>query len=181
MRERLQIIPNIVEGVYPFKDIRLSRADIEWLLHHQRRVNWIDESQQERREIDLRGSDHDEAERIATPIIETIAQRHQLICKKSKLAIEIYPPIHTNKGEGIRRLIKSHKLKSVVYLGDDISDTDAFIEIQRLRSRKKVQGIAIGVLHDGYPVALIEHADLIVNERHEVIPFLTWLIQHLAK
>jgi len=31
-----------------------------------------------------------------------------------------------NKGEGVRRLIEEHGLKSVIYLGDDVSDTDAF-------------------------------------------------------
>jgi hypothetical protein len=30
--ERRQIIPDMKEGIYPFKDIKLTRADVEWLL-----------------------------------------------------------------------------------------------------------------------------------------------------
>src|SRR5881227_2348314 len=29
---RRNIQPNIEQGIYPFKDIKLSRADVEWLL-----------------------------------------------------------------------------------------------------------------------------------------------------
>ncbi|MBV9259112.1 MAG: hypothetical protein JO215_13945, partial [Ktedonobacteraceae bacterium] len=43
------ITPDIERGRYPFKDIKLGRADIEWLLvtHEQGRgpVDWRDEQQ----------------------------------------------------------------------------------------------------------------------------------------
>lgn len=32
LAQRQAIIPDIKRGMYPFKDIKLSRADIEWLL-----------------------------------------------------------------------------------------------------------------------------------------------------
>jgi hypothetical protein len=52
------IIPNIEKGIYPFKGMKLSRADVEWLLatHEDGRgpVNWSDESQREYEGLDLR-------------------------------------------------------------------------------------------------------------------------------
>src|SRR5258708_6055886 len=61
LAERRSIIPDIKRGIYPFKDIRLNRADVEWLLatHEKGRgpVNWGDESQRERYGLDLRGAD----------------------------------------------------------------------------------------------------------------------------
>jgi len=61
LAERLRIIPNIEQGMYPFKDIKLSRADIEWLLatHEEGRgpIDWSDERQRERLGLDLRGAD----------------------------------------------------------------------------------------------------------------------------
>jgi hypothetical protein len=55
------IVPNIEKGIYPFKDIKLSRADIEWLLatHETGRgpVDWSNEQQKERKGLDLRGAD----------------------------------------------------------------------------------------------------------------------------
>src|SRR6266516_1495557 len=59
--ERRSITPDIEQGIYPFKDIRLSRADVEWLLatHENGRgpVDWSNENQRERTGLDLRGAD----------------------------------------------------------------------------------------------------------------------------
>lgn len=61
LADHLTITPDIKQGIYPFKDIALSRADIEWLLatHDNGRgpVDWSDESQRERTGLDLRGAD----------------------------------------------------------------------------------------------------------------------------
>src|SRR5438132_13437883 len=53
------IVPDIKNGIYPFKGMKLSRADIEWLLAtHENRgpVDWSDEIQHEREGLDLRGA-----------------------------------------------------------------------------------------------------------------------------
>ncbi len=59
--ELLAIKPDIEQGIYPFKDMKLARADIEWLLANhekgQRPVDWSDEHQQERLGLDLRRAD----------------------------------------------------------------------------------------------------------------------------
>src|SRR2546429_2016579 len=61
LTRRRAVIPNIEKGLYPFGGMRLSRADIEWLLatHEDGRgpVDWSDESQREREGLDLRGAD----------------------------------------------------------------------------------------------------------------------------
>ena len=55
------IIPDIEKGVYPFRGMKLSRADIEWLLatHENGRgpVDWNNEDQWKREGLDLRGAD----------------------------------------------------------------------------------------------------------------------------
>src|SRR3989442_9373931 len=56
----LAITPDIQQGIYPFKDIKLTRADIEWLLitHEGGRgpVDWNDVQQRSRIGLDLRGA-----------------------------------------------------------------------------------------------------------------------------
>ncbi len=58
---RRAIVPDIEQGIYPFKDIKLNRADVEWLLatHENGRgpVDWSDEWQRQRIGLDLRGAD----------------------------------------------------------------------------------------------------------------------------
>lgn len=60
LSERLTIIPDIEKDIYPFKGLKLSRADVEWLLetHDNGRgpIDWSIESQRERTGIDLRGA-----------------------------------------------------------------------------------------------------------------------------
>src|SRR5579859_477660 len=61
LAERLAIAPDIQRGIYPFKDVKLTRADIEWLLanHEDGRgpVDWSDVQQRSRVGLDLRGAD----------------------------------------------------------------------------------------------------------------------------
>lgn len=70
---RRQVIePDIKKGIYPFKDMKLTRADIEFLLatHENRRgpVNWSDANQQDREGLDLRGADLRGAELSNLPL-----------------------------------------------------------------------------------------------------------------
>ena len=49
-----KITPNVEQGIYPFKDVHLIRADVEWLLATHESggmsgpVDWSDHEQQER-------------------------------------------------------------------------------------------------------------------------------------
>lgn len=58
---RRAIAPNLEQDEYPFKGVKLNRADIEWLLttHEGGRgpIDWADESQRERKGLDVRGAD----------------------------------------------------------------------------------------------------------------------------
>jgi uncharacterized protein YjbI with pentapeptide repeats len=61
--ERRAISPNIKKGVYPLTDVKLDRADVEWLLATHESggmrgpVDWEDVAQRKRVGLDLRGAD----------------------------------------------------------------------------------------------------------------------------
>ena len=63
LAERRAIEPDIEKDIYPFKDIKLDRADIEWLLATHESdgmrgpVDWDDTAQHKRFGLDLRGAD----------------------------------------------------------------------------------------------------------------------------
>ncbi len=61
LAERLAIKPDIKNGIYPFKAVKLTRADVEWLLANHEKghgpVDWSDEQQRERMGLDLRGAE----------------------------------------------------------------------------------------------------------------------------
>jgi len=60
LAERRIIKPDIKSSIYPFMDIKLSRADVEWLLatHENGRgpVDWNEENQRARNGLDMRGA-----------------------------------------------------------------------------------------------------------------------------
>jgi hypothetical protein len=59
LAQRRAIAPTIEQGIYPFQGMKLSRADIEWLLatheHGRGPVDWQDPRQRTREGLDLRG------------------------------------------------------------------------------------------------------------------------------
>lgn len=60
LARRLAVRPDIAASVYPFKGVKLTRADVEWLLanHDGGRgpVDWSDPAQRDRDGLDLRGA-----------------------------------------------------------------------------------------------------------------------------
>jgi uncharacterized protein YjbI with pentapeptide repeats len=72
LAERRSITPNSQQDIYRFKDIKLSRADIEWLLatHENGRgpIDWSDESQRGRYGLDVRGADLRNANLMRLPL-----------------------------------------------------------------------------------------------------------------
>jgi len=59
LAEHRNISPNIEQGIYPFKDIRLARADVEWLLacHYKEHGSLEHRIGAHARGLDLRGAD----------------------------------------------------------------------------------------------------------------------------
>ncbi len=72
LAERRSIKPDWKQGIFPFKDIKLNRSDVEWLLatHEDGHgpVDWNDDSQREREGLDLRGANLDQANLSDLPL-----------------------------------------------------------------------------------------------------------------
>lgn len=95
-------------------------------------------------------------------VVDEIVTRHkELRLLHGKKVFEIMPAIHWNKGMAIRWIMKTLNISwsdsSVVYIGDDTTDEDAF---RVVRSRGK----AILVSQENYPSS----ADFIVKNPDEV-------------
>ncbi len=68
----LSRMPDIEKGFYPFKGMKLSRADVEWLLathaNGQGPVDWSNYNQRNREGIDVRGADLQEVDLSGLPL-----------------------------------------------------------------------------------------------------------------
>jgi uncharacterized protein YjbI with pentapeptide repeats len=78
LAERRAVQPDIERAIYPFKDVTLGRADVEWLLATHESggmrgpVDWADERQRGRAGIDLRGADLRGVDLRSLPLARTI-------------------------------------------------------------------------------------------------------------
>ena len=78
--------------------------------------------------------------------------------------LEIRPPVRIDKGAGIVSLLRDTDLVAAVYVGDDVTDIDAFrgltelVEMGRLGS-----AVRVGVSSDEGPSELREEADAMVE------------------
>src|SRR5216684_3629160 len=70
LEKRRALVPDIEKGIYPFKGMKLDRADVEWLLatHEGGPVNWSDEKERVCEGLDVRGADLQEANLHELPL-----------------------------------------------------------------------------------------------------------------
>ncbi|HPX77297.1 MAG TPA: trehalose-phosphatase, partial [Methanobacterium sp.] len=101
-------------------------------------------------------------------------------CKKFNIAegrqlVELRPPISCDKGTILNNIIEEYKLEKVIYLGDDITDLDAFDKLTQMENEGKVNGTSILVLSSEIPPYIKKRSTFFVNNVDEVFKFFQWL------
>lgn len=113
-------------------------------------------------------------------IIRDIAAAHGLWVSSGKMVIEMRPGARITKGTAVRRIAETHGSRSMIFLGDDVTDTDAFLALHDLRRESGVATCAVGVLTaDTHPL-VIERADYLLDGVDEVVAMLRDVVQLLS-
>jgi len=118
------------------------------------------------------------AEREITGAVEASTQARNLRVIKGKMAVNLLPPIEVNKGTATRDLIRDYNLRGGIYLGDDLTDIDAFCAIHTACRNLNFRGFAIGILSPEMPEGLTEEADFTLNGVSDVERFLRWMLEN---
>ncbi len=85
------------------------------------------------------------AKRDIMAALENSVQAKSLRIKCEKRAIDLLPPVRVDKGTAVTALIQEYNLLGGIYLGDDVTDIDAFKAIHAASRNSNFQGFAIGV------------------------------------
>ena len=107
--------------------------------------------------------DEDDAEAAVHEVADA-AEAAGFTTHWGRKVLEIRPPVRIDKGAGIVSLLRDTDLAAAIYVGDDVTDLDAFrgltelVEMGRLGS-----AIRIGVRSDEGPPALGQEADVMVE------------------
>ena len=91
---------------------------------------------------------------------------------EGRKVVNILPPVPANKGTAVERLVWDHRLRSVVYLGDDWTDLDAFRSLRNMAKSNLCQILLVGVCAPDSPGELHMEADFCLSTVGEVVSFL---------
>ncbi len=96
---------------------------------------------------------------------------------EGRKVVEIRPKIGYDKGTILEKLIFENAIEKVIYLGDDVTDVDAFKKIKEFKEEGKVNGEGIVVISEEVPEYVKENASFYVNGVDEVQKFFNWLLE----
>jgi trehalose 6-phosphate phosphatase len=111
-----------------------------------------------------RGVPDEEGAHHAVEQLARAAEDAGFVTHWGRKVLEIRPPVRIDKGAGIVRLLRDADLAAAVYVGDDLTDVDAFRGLDDLVISGRVgTAIKVGVRSDEGPPQLEREADHMVE------------------
>lgn len=99
---------------------------------------------------------------ILLDIAGNVADRYGLRVTEGRMVLEVRPPVKISKGTAVTDVIKERGIKGIVFLGDDVTDVDAFIAVRMARENDGVKGLRIGILSAETPQSVLDESDVTV-------------------
>lgn len=99
--------------------------------------------------------------------IAEAAREDGLVARYGRKVLEVLPPVGSNKGTAVRRMIEERGLRRALAAGDDTTDLDSFAALDGLDVAVRV---AVGSPES--PPALLDSADLVVDSPDEFLALL---------
>lgn len=111
-------------------------------------------------------------EAVLNDIVNDVARSHDLWVSPGKMVVELRPGARINKGTAVRRMAEEHGCRAMVFFGDDVTDTDAFIVLRELREQREVQTCSVGVLTADTHQLVVDHSDFLLDGVTDVVAVL---------
>ncbi len=121
------------------------------------------------------------ARRAILAALRKLPQARRLRIIQERRTIDLLPDLEANKGTALRDLIHGHNLRRAVYMGDDLTDVDAFRAIHALSQDSHGHGFAIGVISEETPEDFVAEVDFTLNGVSDVERFLEWMSQAVIR
>lgn len=112
-------------------------------------------------------------------ILHAIAQcplARNLRVAEGRMVVNLFPPVRADKGTAVERLVQSRGLRGAIYLGDDLTDLDAFRALHSLRRSGVCHALLVAVASSEAPPDLIKEADYQLEGVESVATFLEQLV-----
>ena len=111
-----------------------------------------------------RGAPDEEAARAAIDAVAAKAEAAGLRTHWGRKVLEVRPPVRIDKGAGISAFLTDTDVEVALYVGDDVTDLDAFHTLVALAEEGRIsRAIRVGVRSDEGPSAITDEADVVVD------------------
>lgn len=100
---------------------------------------------------------------ILLGIAISVAERFGLRVTEGRMVLEIRPPVKISKGTAVADLVKERGIKGIIFLGDDVTDVDAFIAVRQARENDGVKGLRVGILSAETPQSVLDESDQTIS------------------
>ena len=111
-----------------------------------------------------RGTPDEDDSLAAIEEVAEAAEKAGFVTHWGRKVLEIRPPVRIDKGAGIVGLLHETDLAAAVYVGDDVTDIDAFRGLTELQERGRLgYALRVAVSSDETPSELEEEADAMVD------------------
>ncbi len=108
-------------------------------------------------------------------LMHALAETRDMAIKEGKMVVEVGPTAEVNKGTAVGRLVREFGLTGAIVLGDDVTDCDAFDAVHDAGLGRDFRGLAVAVVDDETPKAVLQKADYRLEGQGEVEEFLRWM------
>jgi trehalose 6-phosphate phosphatase len=111
-----------------------------------------------------RGAPDEEAARGAVDAVAQNAQASGLRTHWGRKVLEVRPPVRIDKGAGVKSFLADQDLDCALYVGDDVTDVDAFRALGELVAAGELShAVRVGVVSDEGPQEISTEADVLVE------------------
>ncbi len=119
----------------------------------------------------------EDARKRIMDVINDSIETSELKLTEGRKLVELKPPISRNKGFIVEKIIEKYDLNRVIYLGDDVTDFDAFKKLKELEKTSKIRTASILVLSSEIPNYVKSSSLYYVRSVDEVQRFFKWLLK----
>jgi trehalose 6-phosphate phosphatase len=125
-----------------------------------------------------RGAPDDDAASAAVRAVAERAESEGLETHWGRKVLEVRPPVRLDKGQAVMRLVRGADLDAAAYVGDDLTDVDAFAGLRALVEEGILRtSLCVGVRSDEAPAQIEEEADFTVDGPEGVRALLKALLE----
>lgn len=121
--------------------------------------------------------DIEEARRLIERAVSPVVEEYGLRILEGRYVVELKPDLPVNKGDAVKAVALSKGIRNALYLGDDVTDIDAFKVLDDLDREGLLRAVSVAAQADEASDEVVKEADYAVDSVGAVGSLLRWMAE----